>query len=846
MTKKNSFTRIMLSCALPVLCFGAYVLAQSHLSQTNQSTSNNKQASNQTSQCPLHTMFWTQTNGSEQNDTGDQNNQTAQCPVAHGDPQSQVYAEDAAGGKAESKQPAAKCPVMHGPSYSNTRAGDWTNRDWWPNRLNLRILHQNPPMINPYGEEFSYNEQLKKLDYDALKKDVMKLLTTSQEWWPADYGNYGPFFIRLAWHSAGTYRIADGRGGSASGSIRFAPLNSWPDNANLDRARRLLWPIKQKYGSKISWADLIEFSGNCALENMGLKTFGFAFGREDVWEPEIDINWGPESKWLGAERKNAEGKLENPLGATQMGLIYVNPQGPNGKPDPMAAAQAIRVTFGRMAMNDEETVALIAGGHTFGKAHGAANPEKFVGPEPEAADLEMQGLGWKNSFGKGKAGDTITSGLEGAWTSTPTQWSNGYFENLFGYEWKVIKGPGGAWQWTPKDENAKGTVPDAHDPKKFHAPMMFTTDIALKTDPIYKKISKKFYENPKQFADAFARAWYKLIHRDMGPVSRLQGPWVAEAQLWQDPIPKADYEIIGQEHVAQLKSKILASGLSNSDLISTAWASASTYRDTDKRGGANGARIRLAPQKGWEVNEPAQLEKALKTLEKIQAEFNQNSGKTKVSLADLIVLGGCAAIEQAAKKAGQDIAVPFTPGRTDATAEQTDAAAFDVLEPRADGFRNYYGKDQHRRPEDLLLDRAHMLTLTAPEMTVLVGGLRVLNVNYDDSNLGVFTKRPGQLTNDFFVNLLDMDTEWQKSEDGKYMYVGRDRKTGKMKWTASAVDLVFGSNSQLRAIAEVYGSDDAEERFVRDFVTVWNKVMNLDRFDLVPTARSGMRSVRAR
>jgi catalase-peroxidase len=637
----------------------------------------------------------------------------------------------------------------------------------------------------------------------------------------------------MAWHSAGTYRIADGRGGAASGTLRLAPLNSWPDNANLDKARRLLWPIKQKYGRKISWADLMVFTGNGALESMGFKTFGFAGGREDVWEPEADIHWGPESEWLGNKRYTGDRELENPLAAVQMGLIYVNPEGPNGKPDPLAAARDIRETFSRMAMNDEETVALIAGGHTLGKAHGAADPSRYVGPEPEGASLEEQGLGWKNTFGKGNADDTITSGLEGAWTSTPVEWSTGYFDNLFGYEWELVKSPAGAWQWTPKDESAPATVPDAHDPSKSHAPMMFTTDLSLKMDPIYAKISKRFHENPDEFEDAFAKAWYKLTHRDMGPVSRCLGPLVPEPQLWQDPVPVVDHELIGDQDIVALKGEILESGLSISQLVSTAWASASTFRGTDKRGGANGARIRLAPQKDWEVNQPAELAKVLQTLEEIQQDFNrsQSDGK-KVSLADLIVLGGCAAVEEAAKKAGHDVQVPFSPGRTDASQEMTDVDAFAVLEPTTDGFRNYSGHEHDRPAEELLIDRAHLLTLTAPEMTVLIGGMRVLNTNSGFPQLGVFTKRPETLTNDFFVNLLDMSTEWQKSPVCEHFFEGRDRESGKVKWTGSRVDLVFGSNSQLRAIAEVYASDDSQQAFVNDFVAVWNKVMNLDRFDL--------------
>jgi catalase-peroxidase len=684
------------------------------------------------------------------------------------------------------------------------------------------------------GKDFNYAEEFKKLDLDALKKDIESVMTTSQDWWPADYGHYGPFFIRMAWHSAGTYRIADGRGGAASGSQRFAPLGSWPDNASLDKARRLLWPIKQKYGRKLSWADLMIFAGNCALESMGFKTFGFAGGREDVWEPEADVNWGSESVWLGAERYSGDRQLDKPFGAVQMGLIYVNPEGPDGKPDPLAAAKDIRETFGRMAMNDEETVALIAGGHTFGKAHGAANAAQYVGPEPEGASLEEQGLGWRNSFGTGKGADAITSGLEGAWTTNPIRWDNGYFNNLFGYEWELTKSPAGAFQWTPKEKSAQGTVPDAHDPTKKHAPMMFTTDLALRLDPIYAPIAKRFHEHPDQLAEAFARAWYKLTHRDMGPVSRLLGPLVPPPQLWQDPVPAVDHELIGEQDVAHLKAKILASGLSLSQLVTTAWASASTFRGSDKRGGANGARIRLAPQKDWEVNQPAALAKVLQALEKIQKDFNgTQSGKKKVSLADLIVLGGCAAVEAAAKKAGHDVQVPFAPGRTDASQVMTDVESFAVLEPTADGFRNYQRKGDERPAPDLLVDRAHQLKLTAPEMTALVGGLRVLGANFGQSRLGVFTDRPGALTNDFFVNLLDMSTEWRKSPQGEHFYEGRDRPTGEVKWTGSAVDLVFGSNSQLRAIAEVYGCDDAQQKFVRDFVAAWAKVMNLDRFDLV-------------
>jgi catalase-peroxidase len=744
----------------------------------------------------------------------------------------------------------SQCPVIGGtfkdPSNRNTAAGAMANRDWWPNQLNLQILHQNSPMGNPLGEDFNYAAEFQTLDLAAVKKDIKELMTTSQDWWPADYGHYGPFFIRMAWHSAGTYRVSDGRGGASYGTQRFAPLNSWPDNANLDKARRLLWPIKQKYGRKISWADLMVLTGNCALESMSFKTFGFAGGRADVWEPQEDIYWGPESEWLGDKRYSGDRDLENPLAAVQMGLIYVNPEGPNGKPDPLASAKDIRVTFARMAMNDEETVALIAGGHTFGKAHGAASAEN-VGPEPEAAGIEEQGLGWKNKFGKGNAGDTITSGLEGAWSITPTQWSNSYFDNLFGYEWELVKSPAGAWQWTPKEESAKGTVPDAHDDSKKHAPMMFTTDMALRMDPEYGKISKRFHENPEQFADAFAKAWYKLTHRDMGPVTRCLGPEVPEPQLWQDPVPVVDHELIGEQDVAALKSKLLASGLSVSDLVSTAWASASTFRGTDKRGGANGARIRLAPQKDWEVNKPEQLAKVLPVLEKIQQEFNstQTDGK-KVSLADLIVLGGNAGVEQAAKKAGHEVKVPFSPGRTDATQEQTDVASFAVLEPTTDGFRNYFGHTQDRPAEELLIDRAHRLTLSAPEMTVLVGGLRVLNTNVGFPQLGVLTKQPEALTNDFFVNLLDMSTEWQKSAVCDHFFEGRDRKTGEVRWLGSRVDLVFGSNSQLRALAEVYASKDAEQKFVNDFVAAWTKVMNLDRFDLEPAVRSGAKAVASR
>ena len=725
----------------------------------------------------------------------------------------------------------SKCPVMH---HSHAR-GTIANQQWWPNQLNLKMLHQNPPTSNPMGEDFNYAEAFKTLDLEALKQDIDAVMTTSQEWWPADYGHYGPLFIRMAWHSAGTYRIGDGRGGGASGTLRFAPLNSWPDNASLDKAVRLLWPIKQKYGKKLSWGDLIIFAGNCAIESMGLKTLGFAGGREDVWEPEEDIYWGSETTWMGDERYTGDRELENPLGAVQMGLIYVNPQGPNGNPDPVAAARDIRETFLRMAMNDEETVALIAGGHTFGKTHGAADADEYVGPEPEGADLEEQGLGWKNSFGSGKGSDTITSGLEGAWTTAPTKWDNNFFENLFDYEWELVKGIGGAWQWTPKDESAQDTVPDAHDPSKKHAPMMLTTDLSLKADPIYAQISKRFYENPAEFADAFAKAWYKLTHRDMGPRTRCLGPWVpAEPQLWQDPVPDVTHQLIEAQDIATLKGKSLESGLSISQLVSTAWASAATFRGTDKRGGANGARIRLAPQKDWEANNPTELRKTLQTLEEIQKEFNgsQSDGK-RVSLADLIVLAGSAAVEAAAKNAGIAVQVPFTPGRTDALQEQTDVDSFAVLEPTADGFRNYLASGHQRTAEELLVDRAQMLTLTAPEMTVLVGGLRVLNANVGQSELGVFTKQPETLTPDFFVNLLDMNTEWLMSSTSEDVFEGRDRSTGKLKWTGTGVDLVFGSNSQLRAIAEVYACDDAQQAFARDFVAAWNKVMNLDRFDLV-------------
>ena len=743
--------------------------------------------------------------------------------------------------------PGSKCPITgatlpistslpaveNAANQGNTAVGSIANRDWWPEQLNLRILHQNSPSSDPMGTDFDYAEEFKKLDLAELKNDITELMTTSQDWWPADYGHYGPLFIRMAWHSAGTYRITDGRGGASSGTLRFAPLNSWPDNTNLDKARRLLWPIKQKYGKRISWADLMVLTGNCALESMGFETFGFAGGRVDVWEPEADIYWGPESEWLADERYSGDRELENPLAAVQMGLIYVNPQGPNGKPDPLASARDIRETFRRMAMNDEETVALIAGGHTFGKAHGAADPSKHVGVEPEGAPLVQQGLGWKNNFGTGNGDDTITSGLEGAWTTTPIEWSNGYFENLFGYDWELTKSPGGGWQWTPEDAAAEGTVPDAHDAGKSHSPIMFTTDLALKMDPNYGPISKRFHENPDQFAVAFAKAWYKLTHRDMGPYSRCLGPLVPAPQLWQDPVPVANYLQVGEKEISLLKKQLLGSGLSISQLTSTAWASASTFRGTDKRGGANGARLRLSPQKDWAVNQPNKLEDVLKVLEKIQGDFNESrKDGMQVSLADLIVLGGCAGVEAAAKNAGHQIVVPFAAGRTDTSQAMTDVNSFAALEPTADGFTNYLRKGYSRPTEELLVDRAHLLTLTAPEMTVLIGGMRVLNTNFDNSPLGVFTARPETLTNDFFVNLLDMETEWKKSSAQPSVYEGRDRNTGKLKWTGTGVDLVFGSNSQLRAISEVYASEDGSAKFVQDFATVWSKVMNLDRFDL--------------
>ncbi len=721
-----------------------------------------------------------------------------------------------------------KCP------FSGGQRTNRSNQDWWPNQLSLSVLHQKSPLSNPMGKAFNYGEEFKSLDLDAVIKDLHSLMTASQDWWPADYGHYGPFFIRMAWHSAGTYRIGDGRGGASSGTQRFAPLNSWPDNVSLDKARRLLWPIKQKYGRKISWADLMILTGNVALESMGFKTFGFAGGREDVWEPEEDIYWGSEDTWLGDERYSGDRQLENPLAAVQMGLIYVNPEGPNGTPDPVAAARDIRETFARMAMNDEETVALIAGGHTFGKAHGAADPGKYVGPQPEGADIAEQGLGWKNTYASGKGVDTISSGLEGAWTPDPVKWDNGYLDTLFGHEWELVKSPAGAYQWTPKNGAGAGTVPDAHDPSTRHAPMMLTTDLSLRLDPIYAPISKRFHENPDQLADAFARAWYKLTHRDMGPRSRYLGPLVpAEELVWQDPVPAVDHELIDERDIAALKGRILASGLSISQLITTAWASAATFRGTDKRGGANGARIRLAPQKDWEVNQPAELGKVLRTLEAVQKAFDSSqSGGKKVSLADLIVLGGCAAVEAAAKRAGHDVKVPFSPGRADASQEQTDVDSFNVLEPTADGFRNYLRNGQHRPAEEVLVDRAQLMTLTAPEMTVLVGGMRVLNANFGGTQHGIFTKRPETLTNDFFANLLDMRTTWKASSTSEGVFEGRDRGTGELKWTGTRVDLVFGSNSQLRALAEVYGCADAKERFVHDFVAAWNKVMNLDRFDL--------------
>jgi catalase-peroxidase len=726
----------------------------------------------------------------------------------------------------ESENPAIESPTPEG-----TRPR--TNRDWWPNQPDLQVLHQHSPIATPLGEDFDYAAEFEKLDVEALKRDVFEVMTTSQDWWPADYGHYGPLFIRMSWHAAGTYRIEDGRGGGGTGAQRFAPLNSWPDNASLDKARRLLWPIKQKYGRKISWADLIIFAGNCAMESMGFKTFGFGFGREDIFEPE-EIFWGQEDTWLGDERYSGDRELAKPFAAVQMGLIYVNPEGPNGDPDPLAAAKDIRETFARMAMNDEETAALIIGGHTFGKTHGAVDPDA-IGPEPEAAPIEQQLLGWKNSVGTGNGQYAMTSGLEGAWTNEPTKWDNGFLENLFEYDWELTKSPAGAQQWKPKNPEAEGTVPDAHEPSKRHAPMMLTTDLALKLDPIYGPISRRFYENPDELADAFAKAWYKLIHRDMGPVDRLLGPWVAEPQLWQDPVPEVDHALVGAEDIAALKSELLSSGLSISQLVATAWAAAASFRGTDKRGGANGARIRLEPQKDWEVNNPPELAKVLATLEGIQERWGSD-GK-RVSLADLIVLGGCAAVEQAAKNGGHEVTVRFTPGRTDASQEQTDAESFAVLEPRFDGFRNYIQAGQTLSPEMLLVERANLLNLTAPELTVLVGGMRALDANYKQSQHGVFTDRPETLTNDFFVNLLDMDTEWQASGSSRngsstQVYEGRNRATGEIRWTATAVDLVFGSNDQLRAIAEVYACDDAEAKFVHDFAAAWDKVMSLDRFDL--------------
>ena len=729
-----------------------------------------------------------------------------------------------------------KCPFMGG-ALNYTAGSGTNNRDWWPNQLNLSILRQHSSLADPMDEDFDYAEAFKSLDLKAVKQDLFELMENSQDWWPADYGHYGPFFIRMAWHSAGTYRIGDGRGGASSGSQRFAPLNSWPDNANLDKARLLLWPIKQKYGNKISWADLMILAGNCALESMGFKTFGFAGGREDIWQPEEDIYWGAEGEWLGnKERYSGDHELENPLGATHMGLIYVNPEGPNGNPDPKAAAKDIRETFGRMAMNDYETVALIAGGHTFGKTHGAADADEYVGNEPAGASIEEMGLGWKNTFESGKGEHTITSGIEGAWTDTPTKWSNKFFDNLFKYEWECIKGPGGAYQWQPKDGAGAGTIPDAHNSSKKHAPFMLTTDLSLKEDPAYEKISRHFYENPDEFADAFAKAWYKLTHRDMGPISRYLGPEVPQEELiWQDPVPSVDHELINEDDISTLKGKILDSGLSISQLVTTAWGSASTFRGSDKRGGANGARIRLAPQNTWEVNNPSELKKVIDKLEEVQKNFNDSqSGNKKVSLADLIVLGGCAGIEKAARKAGHDITVPFTPGRTDATQEQTDVEAFEPLEPNADGFRNYFRNRDHisASAEELLIDRAQLLTLTAPEMTVLFGGLRSLNTNYDGSDLGIFTERPETLSNDYFKNILDLGITWKATSEAQNEFEGRDRKSGEVKWKGSRVDLIFGSNSELRALAEVYGTNDSEKKFVKDFVAAWNKVMNLDRFDL--------------
>ncbi|WP_406256142.1 catalase/peroxidase HPI [Streptomyces nigra] len=724
----------------------------------------------------------------------------------------------------ESENPAIPSPT---PTATRPR----TNRDWWPNQLDLQVLHQHSPRANPMDPDFDYAKEFASLDVEALKRDVFDVMRTSQDWWPADYGHYGPLFIRMSWHSAGTYRIADGRGGGGSGAQRFAPLNSWPDNASLDKARRLLWPVKQKYGKKISWADLLVFAGNCAMESMGFKTYGFAFGREDVWEPE-EIFWGPEDTWLGDERYSGDRELTGPFGAVQMGLIYVNPEGPNGTPDPMAAARDIRETFGRMAMNDEETVALIAGGHTFGKCHGAVDPS-CLGPEPEGAPIEQQGLGWRNTCGSGKGSDTLTSGLEGAWTFEPTKWDNGFFDNLFGYDWELTTSPAGAHQWTPTDPSARDKVPDAHDPSKRHAPIMLTTDLALKLDPVYGPISKRFHENPEEFALAFAKAWFKLLHRDMGPRSRYLGPWIPEPQLWQDPVPDVDHNLVGDADIAALKRTILDSGLSVPQLVTTAWASAASFRGTDKRGGANGARIRLAPQKDWELNNLPEVTETLRALERIQQDFNgAQSGGTRISLADLIVLGGCAAVEKAAADAGHQVTVPFAPGRTDATQEQTDVNTFDVLEPAADGFRNYLKPGEKLSPETLLLDRANLLTLTAPEMTVLIGGMRALDTGFKGARHGVLTERPGVLTNDFFVNLLDMGTEWSTSTMDENVYEGRDRVTGDVKWTATAVDLVFGAHSQLRALSEVYAARDGDAKFVRDFAAAWDKVMNLDRYDL--------------
>ncbi|MFE0642403.1 catalase/peroxidase HPI [Streptomyces sp. NPDC058877] len=719
-------------------------------------------------------------------------------------------------------------PAIPSPTPADNRP--MTNADWWPNQLDLQVLHRHSPLSDPMGEEFDYAKEFAGLDVEALKRDVFAVMTDSQEWWPADYGHYGPLFIRMSWHAAGTYRIADGRGGGGSGAQRFAPLNSWPDNASLDKARRLLWPVKQKYGSKISWADLLVFAGNCAMESMGFTTFGFGFGRPDVWEPE-EIFWGPEDTWLGDERYRGDRELTGPFGAVQMGLIYVNPEGPNGTPDPVAAARDIRETFGRMAMDDEETVALIVGGHTFGKCHGAVDPQ-YIGPEPEAAPMEQQALGWRNTHGSGTGADALTSGLEGAWTTEPTTWDNGYLDHLFRYEWELTTSPAGAQQWTPKDASAQGTVPDAHDPSKRHAPMMLTTDLSLRMDPVYAPIAKRFHENPDQLAEAFAKAWYKLLHRDMGPLSRYLGPWIPEPQLWQDPVPAVDHDLVGEADVAALKDRILDAGLPLSHLVTTAWTSAASFRGTDKRGGANGARIRLAPQKDWELNDLPEVTRTVEVLEGIREDFNGSGGGTKVSLADLIVLGGCAAVERAAKNAGHDVTVPFAPGRTDASQEQTDVESFAVLEPRADGFRNYLRPGEKLSPETLLLDRANLLTLTAPEMTVLIGGMRALGTGFKQSSHGVFTDRTEALTNDFFVGLLDMGTEWKASPSEENVFEGRDRTTGRVRWTATPVDLVFGSHSQLRALAEVYASADAGEKFVHDFVSAWDKVMNLDRFDL--------------